>query len=147
MRLKPVGPLNVVQALRDTRVADVDVPAGTMIWCVMRHDTLQDRLFADTRRFDPMRWLSQGDGNRSASSAKRVSMPFGAGPRVCPGRYLALLEIKMTIAMLVNSFDIDDVRVADGSEPREHLSFTMAPVGLTMRLRSRRAPDSQRAAS
>ena len=147
MRLKPVGPLNVVQALRDTRVADVDVPAGTMIWCVMRHDTLQDRLFADARRFDPMRWLSQGDGNRSASSAKRVSMPFGAGPRVCPGRYLALLEIKMTIAMLVNSFDIDEVRVADGSEPREHLSFTMAPVGLTMRLRSRRAPDSQRAAS
>jgi cytochrome P450 len=40
MRLKPVGPLNVLQALRETRVGDVRVPAGTMVWCVMRHDTL-----------------------------------------------------------------------------------------------------------
>ncbi|MBP6854568.1 MAG: cytochrome P450 [Rhodoferax sp.] len=147
MRLKPVGPLNVLQALRDTRVADVHVPAGSMVWCVMRHDTLQDRLFADARRFDPQRWLAGDQGNRSASSAKRVSMPFGAGPRVCPGRYLALLEIKMAIAMLVNTFDIDAVCVADGSEPREHLSFTMAPVGLTMRLRLRQGVGSQPAAS
>lgn len=149
MRLKPVGPLNVVQALRDTVVADVHVPTGTMVWLVMRHDTLKERLFADARRFEPARWLAQDDGNRSASSAKRVSMPFGAGPRVCPGRYLALLEIKMTIAMLVNAFDIVDVGVGvgDGSEPREHLSFTMAPVGLTMRLRRRAGPGSQPAAS
>jgi len=137
MRLKPVGPLNVVQALRDTHVAGVAVPAGTMVWCVMRHDTLQDRLFADARHFNPMRWLAQGEGNRSASSAKRVSMPFGAGPRVCPGRYLALLEMKMAMAMLLHGFDIDDVGVASGSEPLEHLSFTMAPVGLTMRLSER----------
>ncbi len=137
MRLKPVGPLNVVQALRETQVAGVRVPAGTMLWCVMRHDTLREQLFADARRFDPARWLGQDPAAPAAISAKRVSMPFGAGPRICPGRYLALLEMKMALAMLLNSFDVASVGVADGSEPRERLSFTMAPVGLVMRLRPR----------
>ena len=137
MRLKPVGPLNVLQALRDTQVADVRVPAGTMVWCVMRHDTLQEQHFADAARFLPQRWLEQGGGNRSASAAKRVSMPFGAGPRVCPGRYLALLEMKMALAMVLDAFDIVAVDTPGASAPRERLSFTMAPVGLRLRLRQR----------
>ncbi len=137
MRLKPVGPLNIVQALRDTRVADIEVPAGTMLWLVMRHDTLQERHFPEAARFDPARWLDNGSGSGAASSAKRISMPFGAGPRVCPGRYLALLEMKMAIAMLLNTFDIERIGTADGGEPPEHLSFTMAPLGLKMQLRER----------
>jgi cytochrome P450 len=64
-------------------------------------------------------------------------MPFGAGPRVCPGRYLALLEMKMALAMVLESFDIASVDAPGGSAPREQLSFTMAPVGLQLRLRLR----------
>jgi cytochrome P450 len=64
-------------------------------------------------------------------------MPFGAGPRICPGRYLALLEIKMAMAMLLAHFDILDVSTPDGSEPAEQMAFTMMPVGLRMRLRER----------
>jgi cytochrome P450 len=137
MRLKPVGPLNVLQALRETRVGDVRVPAGTMVWCVMRHDTLQERHFPQADRFLPQRWLEHEGGNDSARSARRVSMPFGAGPRVCPGRYLALLEMKMALAMVLESFDIASVDAPGGSAPREQLSFTMAPVGLQLRLRLR----------
>lgn len=33
--------------------------------------------------------------------------------------------------------DIASVGVADGSQPREMLSFTMAPAGLVMRLNTR----------
>ena len=67
-------------------------------------------------------------------------MPFGAGPRICPGRYLALLEMKMAMATLLGRFDIVEVTAPGGTEPREQLSFTMAPVGLRMRLRDRAAP-------
>ena len=62
-------------------------------------------------------------------------MPFGAGPRICPGRYLALVEIKMAMAMLLSHFDIQDVSTVDGKEPRELLQLSMAPVGLTMKVR------------
>jgi len=136
MRLKPVAPLNIQQAIRDTVVGGVELPAGSLVMCLMRPASLDPDHFPDPLEFRPERWLA-GAGNASASSARRVSMPFGAGPRMCPGRYLALSEIKMAIAMLLNHFVVEDVSTADGSEVQERLSLTMAPVGLTMRLRAR----------
>jgi cytochrome P450 len=137
MRLKPVGPFQVIEALRDTVVAGVHVPAHTGVWCVMRHDSVSERHFPNPEAFEPQRWLNEGGPNQAASSAKRVSMPFGAGPRVCPGRYLALLEIKMAMAMLLAHFDIEAVTTPDGGEAAEHMAFTMMPVGLKMTLRPR----------
>jgi cytochrome P450 len=135
MRLKPVAPFIAVQAARDTTLADVRVPAGTLVWCVMRHDSLDERHFADAAAFQPQRWL--GDAAGSSSSAKRISMPFGAGARVCPGRYLAMQEMKLVMAMLLGSFDIVGVDTPDGGEAQESMAVTMAPVGLKLRLRSR----------
>jgi len=138
MRLKPVAPFLPLQASRDTVVGDVRVPEGTLIWNVLRHDSVSDQHFDDATAFRPERWLPEGQGaNHNPSHAKRVSMPFGAGPRVCPGRYLALLEMKMAMAVLLSRFDIASVDTPDGREAQEHMAFTMEPVGLTMRLRER----------
>ena len=64
-------------------------------------------------------------------------MPFGAGPRICPDRYLALLEMKLAMAGRLGRFEFASVDTPDGGEAREHLSFTMTPVGRVMRLRER----------
>jgi cytochrome P450 len=68
-------------------------------------------------------------------------MPFGAGPRVCPGRHLAMLEIKMALSVLLARFEIESVAPtrsgANRDEPREELAFTMSPEPLTLRLRRR----------
>ncbi len=137
MRLKPVGPFIVLEALRDHTVADIHVPQGTFVWCVMRHDSVSQSHFPDPTAFNPARWLDHADPSLTPSSPKRVAMPFGAGARVCPGRYLAMLEIKMAMAMLLSSFEIDSVGTPDGGEAREHMAFAMSPVGLTLRLRER----------
>lgn len=139
MRLKPVAPFIVLEALRDSTVADIHVPRGTFVWCVMRNDGVDERFVARPHAFDPTRWLEGSDPALSASSPRRVSMPFGAGPRVCPGRYLALLEIKMAMAMLLSSFEIEHVGTREGHEPLERMAFAMAPEGLLLRLRERRA--------
>ena len=95
--------------------------------------------FDEPDRFKPERWLA--DAGPSASSANRVSMPFGAGPRVCPGRHLAMLEIKMALAVLLGRFEIESVAPtrtgAAADEPAEELAFSMAPEPLTLRLRRR----------
>ena len=137
MRLKPVAPINGMVALRDSVVGDVQLRAGTMLICLTRHDSMADSHLPQASQFRPERWLSQGMPGELSAAAKRTSMPFGAGPRICPGRYLALLEIKMAIAVLLGRFDIATVDTPDGQEAQERLAFTMTPVGLTMRLRER----------
>ena len=137
MRLKPVAPMMPQQALRDTTVGDVRISAGTIVISMMRRDSIDDAHVPNAATFDPDRWLAAGGPGQAASAAKRISMPFGAGPRICPGRYLALLEMKMAMATLLGHFDIAGVDTPDGQEAKEHLSFVMSPVGLTMRLRER----------
>ena len=141
MRLKPVAPQLPLQALKDTVLGDVAVPAGTVVINLLRHDSIDDHFIPEAKAFRPERWL--GEGGLAPGSAKRISMPFGAGPRICPGRYLALQEMKMVLLTLLTRFDIVSVGTADGAEPAERLMFAMAPVGLRMRLRSR-APVGRR---
>jgi len=66
--------------------------------------------------FDPTRWLKH-DGSSSYSSLEPspTRFPtFGLGPRICPGRNLALLELKMTVAFLCCNFDFVDEAGHDG---------------------------------
>ncbi|WP_343733259.1 cytochrome P450 [Duganella sp.] len=135
MRLKPVAPFIPLEALRDTVVGDVQVPKGGLIWCVMRHDSVSEAHVPAAADFRPERWLA---GSPQAIN-KHVSMPFGAGVRTCPGRYLALLEIKLASAMLLSSFEIESIATASRQPPEELMGFTMSPIGLQMRLKAHHA--------
>jgi len=130
LRLKPPAAFLPFEALADTTVGDVQVPRGTLIWCVMRGSSVDEAWVANAAQFDPQRWLDGGID-------KKLSMPFGAGPRTCPGRYLALLEIKVGMAMLLGCFEIEAVSTSHGGEPAEKLGFVMEPETLEMRLHAR----------
>ena len=143
MRLKPVAPFIINQALRDCTVAGVRLSAGSLVVCLMRPGGLDALNFPNPQDFHPARWLGGTDAAaHSLSSAKRVVMPFGAGQRICPGRYLALTEIKMAAAMLLSNFEIESVATPDGADPQEQISLTMSPTPLLMHLR-RRIPASR----
>lgn len=132
MRLKPPAPFLPLQALRDATVLDVRLPKDTLLWCVLRHDSVDGKMFADPQRFEPERWLPGGNAD------KGVALPFGAGPRTCPGRYLSLMEMKVAMAVLLGRFDIVDVHARARTEPAEVMGFVMAPTPLSMRLRPRK---------
>lgn len=137
MRIKPVGPLNVIEPVADTVINGVLVPKGTAIVMLMRLDGMRDAHFEQPQRFMPERWLPQAAPPLAPEHPKRLLMPFGAGPRICPGRYLAILEIKLVAAMLLRHFELDGIDTPDGGEVREHMAMAMTPVGLTMRLSPR----------
>ncbi len=58
--------------------------------------------------------------------------PFGGGPRMCPGRYLALVEAKTVLASIVRNFHLEPS--ADTRPVRELYTFTMNPSHLPVRL-------------
>lgn len=139
MRLKPVAPAIGVESLIDTTIAGTHIPAGTRLFLLTRHASLNQGGFERASEFDPERWLDDGDDARAVRDPKAF-LAFGAGPRFCPGRNLAFLEAKSAMAMIARNFEIE----LDDSEGtvEEQFSFTMVPRGLRVRLRERVARQS-----
>lgn len=136
MRLRPVAPLIFLESRHATRLGDVALASDDLVICLMRPDALDTARQADARQFRPQRWLEDGPA-AAGHELLKASMPFGAGPRLCPGRYLALLEMKMVLALLARGYELAQVACSDGRAPAECLAFTMFPVGLRLRLRHR----------
>jgi cytochrome P450 len=131
MRLRPVAPLLFLESNVDTVVGDVLLPAGTPVVTLTRAPVRDPHNFADPDAFRPERWLGLFEGPHEA----QVHMPFGSGPRLCPGRTLALLEMKVVLAALYGTFEVERASPAEGV--RERYAFTMSPEGLRVRLRPR----------
>jgi cytochrome P450 len=133
MRLRPAVPLIGGEANFDTEVANVCIPKGTMVLLLPRVAATDERHFSNALDFYPDRWLSV----LSTENNRKVCVPFGAGPRLCPGRYLALEEMKIVISLIAKNFDIERLDTLDGKPVQERMSFTMAPNGLRLTLRNR----------
>jgi cytochrome P450 len=125
LRLKGPAPFIALSAARDVQLGDVDVPAGTPVFVLLRALALEAE-----DAFDPQRWL---DAEARARLA-RSSMPFGAGPRICPGRQLALLECALACSALLRRFDMS----AGRAPVRERFDFAMEPEGLRVTFSERR---------
>ncbi len=133
MRLKPVAPLMIQEAVVDTGILGCRVPKGTTVFMLPRRVATMDGNFVDGHRFDPERWLLPADAVHGPRN-HRAFVPFGAGPRFCPGRSLALLEIRTVMAMLLRNFEVVPV---SGDEVEERVAFTMFPANLHVRLERR----------
>lgn len=106
LRLFPPSPASQ-QRIVSLGGATIDghyVPAGTTVavppW-VATHSPLN---FHEPDAFRPERWL--GEDERYSSDRLNASLPFGTGPRVCIGRNLAYMEMRLICAHLIRHFDI-----------------------------------------
>jgi cytochrome P450 len=138
MRLRPVAPVFSFEPVRDVVVGGVAVPKGTSILSLVRVATMDAARFDAPGAFVPDRWI-EGAASGKAHDAS-VHVPFGSGPRICPGRSLALVEMRLVLGSVYRSFDME--RVGESRDVREILAFTMTPVGLRMRVRRRPASPS-----
>jgi cytochrome P450 len=123
MRLKPIAPVQGMRANVDLDLAGLLVPRDHLLFLLPRVCATQESRFPEAQRFLPQRWL---DAAGDAETDDRRSMfPFGGGQRYCPGRYLAMVEIKMVTAMVLANFNLRlDARADDVTES---FGFTMAP--------------------
>ena len=134
MRLKSVAPLFFLEPNEDVELKGVPIPRGTALMLVTMHACQQDAHFSNAAQFKPERWLQTAPPTGCPHNAKAF-VPFGAGPRFCPGRSLAMLEIKAVTAMMARCFTLAK---APGRGPvRETFAFTMMPENLFVNFKRR----------
>jgi cytochrome P450 len=132
LRLSPVVPILYLEANRDTVMAGVDVPRGTPVFLLTRPAVREGR-FGAPDAFRPERWLDEERG--PLVHDPKAHIPFGSGPRLCPGRALATLETRVALATLFGGFEVE--RVSGPAE--ERYNSLMVPAALSVRLRLRSA--------
>ncbi len=120
MRLKPVAPLLLNEPFEDIEIEGYLFEKGHRIVLQTQIGATSEQYFTNANIFQPERWLAV---SRCPMHNTDAFMPFGAGPRFCPGRNLALLEIKMVLSMLFKNFNVE--MVTKPKEINEILAFTM----------------------
>lgn len=134
LRLKSVAPLLFFEPTQPVDLGGIHLPAGTAVFLLTRYGGLQEHAFTAAGQFQPDRWLTAPMEPR-CGHAPQALMPFGGGPRVCPGRTLAFLEMKAVMAMLCRNFTV--TKPVEAPPVGEHFAFTMQPIHLTLQVRSR----------
>jgi len=115
LRWNPVSPLPVAHRLMvDDVYEGYFMPAGSIVlgncWAMLHNEAD----FPEPESFNPDRFLKDGKLDPDVRSPE--STAFGFGPRVCPGRHLALQSMFITIASVISTFDIGKALDEDGNE-------------------------------
>jgi cytochrome P450 len=132
MRLRPPSWIVVRDVLReDTLPSGAQLARGARVYASQWVTHRDPRLHPAPERFDPERFLDGG----SARGDVYAYFPFGAGPRDCIGRGLALLEGALVLARVVQRISLKPpVR-----PPRLDAGMVLRPAGGLPMVAHRRA--------
>ncbi|KAL0419364.1 UNVERIFIED_CONTAM: cytochrome [Sesamum radiatum] len=93
---------SVKGGLQGHEIGNIDVPKGMNVWTyVLTSHTDPEIWGPDAYEFNPERFAN---GITGACKFPHLYMPFGVGPRVCLGQNLALVELKVLIALILSNF-------------------------------------------
>jgi cytochrome P450 len=105
LRLWPPVWLLTRRALADDVLGGYQVPRGTMVIVALPLLHRDPDGFADPEAFEPCRFLEPA----RSEIPRDAYLPFGAGPRLCIGRDLSLVEVPLLVARVLARFDVRPV--------------------------------------
>jgi len=127
LRFRPVAAFLFLQANKDTELGGVAIPKDMLVALLLGHCGMQEENFTDAKKFSPERWIHPPKNHNP-----KAMLVFGEGPRFCPGRTLAIVEMKTIAAMVARRFKLSKPR--NGIEPRGIYEFVIAAHDLWVRL-------------
>ncbi|WCJ21221.1 Cytochrome P450 724B1 [Euphorbia peplus] len=89
------------KAAQDVQFKDYVIPSGWKVLPILAAANLDPSIHHNPSEFNPWRWTSH---NKGTSSKKVMMMPFGGGPRLCPGAELAKVETAFFLHHLVLNY-------------------------------------------
>ncbi|XP_027091676.1 cytochrome P450 714C2 [Coffea arabica] len=102
LRLYPPVAIISREAFKGMKFGNISIPEGVNVWAfVCSLHTDPEVWGADSYQFNPNRFAN---GITGACKLPHLYMPFGVGPRVCLGQNLALVEMKILIALILANF-------------------------------------------
>lgn len=102
MRLYPPTPNLFFRCpVRDIEIGGWHVPKGASINVPVWHVQHDARWFPEPESFKPERFMPN-----APEIPRGAYMPFGAGPRVCIGQHLAMIEMALIATFLIRQFDL-----------------------------------------
>uniref|UniRef100_A0A2C9JYR0 Cytochrome P450 n=1 Tax=Biomphalaria glabrata TaxID=6526 RepID=A0A2C9JYR0_BIOGL len=96
-RLTPPGIFINRQCVEDIDIQGVHFPKDMAVIIPTYAIQTDPKIFPEPEKFDPERFSSENKVNRHPMAF----LPFGQGPRNCIGMRLALLELKIALAMIL----------------------------------------------
>ncbi len=132
LRIKPVTPTLFLESLEDQVVNGLKIKKGVTVMMQSKVAQTSDAHFSNAEAFIPERWLADSTMERHNTDAFRT---FGAGPRFCPGKNLALHEMKMALSMIAKNFDPSFA--VKPEDVKERFAFTLFPENLMLRIKKR----------
>ena len=88
--------------MEETAFGPYRIPKGAYLAITMYALHRHPAYWPDAERFDPERFAP----NRGESRHSYCYLPFSAGPRACIGASMAMLEIQLVLAQLLQRFRI-----------------------------------------
>jgi cytochrome P450 len=102
IRLSPAATFLGFDMLADGEILGHKIPKGTNVYAMLRASGLKSNFLKDPFKFCPERWEAEETKQLLAGTL----LAFGGGPRICPGRNLAMEDIVVAIALAFAPFDI-----------------------------------------
>ncbi|XP_021748907.1 cytochrome P450 90A1-like [Chenopodium quinoa] len=87
------------RTLSDIQMNGYTIPKGWKVLAAIRGVHMNDEYFKDAQSFNPWRW--QGDAEMTPAN---VFIPFGGGPRLCPGYELSRVSISIFLHRLITKY-------------------------------------------
>uniref|UniRef100_A0A7N0TCL8 Cytochrome P450 n=1 Tax=Kalanchoe fedtschenkoi TaxID=63787 RepID=A0A7N0TCL8_KALFE len=126
MRITPPIFGNFKTATKDTSFGGYDIPKGWKLLWVASLTHMNKEIFEDPKKFDPSRFES---GTKAYPPYTYI--PFGAGPRICPGAEFARVEILLLVHHLITNYGWAE---ADPNEPITRDPLPYPAFGLPVKL-------------
>ncbi|XP_040383133.1 alkane hydroxylase MAH1-like [Oryza brachyantha] len=137
-------------AMERKTVAAADVlPSGHRVWAgdaILVHLYSMGRMESvwgeDCREYRPDRWLTGDGGQQKLRHVPSHNFPaFNAGPRMCPGKSIAMTEMKTVAAAVVWNFDVEVAVEGQAVEPTMSATLRMKN-GLMLKVKKRTYVDA-----
>ncbi|CAK9154561.1 unnamed protein product [Ilex paraguariensis] len=102
LRLYPGVAFVSREALQEVKLGKLRIPKGVNIWIWLLALHQDPKLWGpDADKFNPGRFAN---GISGACTYPHAYAPFGVGARICPGQSLAMLEMKVILALMLPNF-------------------------------------------